>query len=47
MPEPDDEMDAYDRRMADLAQLDEEIWQADEAEYHKDLDEQDAKETNQ
>lgn len=37
----------YDRLKAERDQLDEEIWQADEAEYHKDLDEQDAKEKNQ
>lgn len=47
MPESTFDEAAYDRRKADLEQLNEEIWQADEAEYHKDLDEQDAKETNQ
>jgi hypothetical protein len=47
MPEPMDEMDAYNRRMADLEQLNEEIWQADEAEYHKDLDELDARDAAQ
>lgn len=45
MPEFDEA--EYDRRKAERDQLDEEIWQADEAEYHKDLDEQDARNNSQ
>jgi hypothetical protein len=33
----------YNRRKAARDQLAEEIWQADEADYHADLDEDDAK----
>ncbi|MET9691476.1 hypothetical protein ABZY81_23865 [Streptomyces sp. NPDC006514] len=37
----------YDRQKAAREQLDEEIWQADEAEYHAYLDEQDAEQQDQ
>ncbi|MGW4505719.1 hypothetical protein ACWENO_13875 [Streptomyces sp. NPDC004436] len=37
----------YDRLKAAREQLDEEIWQADEAAYHADLDEDDAKRDQQ
>ncbi|MEU6210751.1 hypothetical protein ABZ891_12645 [Streptomyces sp. NPDC047023] len=41
MPEFDEA--EYDRQKAERDQLDEEIWQADEAEYHAYLDADDAK----
>ncbi|MER6488786.1 hypothetical protein ABT264_35220 [Streptomyces virginiae] len=37
----------YDRQKAERERLDEEIWQADEAEYHKDIDEAAARDNAQ
>ncbi|MFD9266815.1 hypothetical protein ACFWB1_18135 [Streptomyces goshikiensis] len=37
----------YDRQKAERDRLDEEIWQADEAEYHAYIDEQDAAQKDQ